>query len=123
MTCHHKPGDPACSSTQSDYGYSSSSYNTTPDASNFTIMDAERVGTCLILKVKYPNCSSCAYEGTKVMVFAKVGEFEALKWKKIDPHFRGPSHTANEAPSPIARFPGTSEGWNDAKAYARGKTQ
>jgi hypothetical protein len=74
-----------------------------------------------VLKVKYPNCSSCAFEGTKVMVFAGATIKQAIKWRKIDPHFRDPSalRAADEAPSPAARFPGNNVGWQDALAWAR----
>ncbi len=83
----------------------------------------EVVGPHLVVKVLYPNCELCAYEGRKVLVFLNTSTLDALKWKKIDPHFRPPnpgkSHT--EAPSPAARFPDTNEGWVDALTYARGK--
>ena len=55
------------------------------------------------------------------MVFLDVTELQALKWKKIDPHFRGPKPLATEAPSPAARFPGSAAGWSDAINYARSK--
>lgn len=81
-----------------------------------------RVGRHLVMKVKYPNCSSCAFEGTKILVFLNISELEALKWRKIDPHFRDPRRkSTTEAPSPAARFPGTPEGWADAVAYANSK--
>ncbi len=118
MTCRHSAGDPSCTTR---YG---SSYSTpeTPDAKNYEIIQAERAGSCLVMKVKYPNCRSCAYEGCKIMVFAGTTEGDALLWKKIDPHFRAPGNKArNEAPSPVARFPGNQAGWQDAIAYARTK--
>lgn len=97
--------------------------STTPDAEKFEIEEVERVGEHLVLKVRYPNCRKCAYEGNKVMVFLGVSEGQALKWKKIDPHFRDPSRpvSAREAPAPAARFPASKEGWADALVYARGK--
>jgi len=122
MVCRHSPGDPSCSSHPSNrYRYESTPV--TPDAKNYSIEDVARVGRNLVMKVKYPNCSSCAYEGTKVLVFLKVTELEALKWKEIDPHFRDPKRTmAARAPSPAARFPASNEGWNDAVEYAKTKT-
>lgn len=76
-----------------------------------------------MMKVKYPNCRNCAYEGCKVMVFLNVTEAQVLRWKKIDPHFRDPKKamSTSESPSPAARFPGSAEGWADAQSYARGK--
>lgn len=92
----------------------------TPDSEKFEVTDVEVVGTSLVMKVKYPNCSSCSYEGNKIMVFRSTTPIDALKWKKIDPHFRDPKKLSNprEAPSPAARFPATTEGWKDAISYA-----
>jgi hypothetical protein len=59
-----------------------------------------------------------------VMVFLNVSALSALKWKKIDPHFRantGVNVVASNAPSPSARFPGSKEGWEDAVVYANRK--
>ncbi len=122
MTCRHQAGDPNCSS-HPDYV---APYTPppapppTPDKRLYSIVDATRVGKHLVMKVLYPNCRSCSYEGNKVMVFLNVGELDALKWKEIDPHFRPTkqhSYTPG-APSPAARFPATPEGWKDALEYA-----
>lgn len=82
------------------------------------------VGPHLVMKVLYSNCALCAYEGQKVLVFLNTSTLDALKWRKIDPHFRpqstGRPHT--EAPSPAARFPSTKDGWVDALTYAREKS-
>lgn len=121
MTCRHRAGDPDCSS--------SAAYERrkiaerTPDASNYLVVDSSRVEEHLVLKIKYPNCSKCEYEGQKIMVFLNVKEGDALKWRKIDPHFRNPTlkPLESEAPSPDARFPGSASGWADAINYARRK--
>lgn len=120
MTCRHMPGDPNCSSSPSYYRTYSETNLITPDSEKFEIIDVEVVGFNLVMKVKYPNCSACSYEGNKVMVFRNTTPIDALKWKKIDPHFRDPKKPANprEAPSPAARFPATAEGWKDAVSYA-----
>ena len=96
---------------------------TTPDAEKYSIEEIERVGPHLVLKVKYPNCRACSFEGNKVIVYLNVGELQAMKWKKIDPHFKDPKGktAATEAPSPAARFPASAEGWADAISYARSK--
>ena len=55
------------------------------------------------------------------MVFLNVTESQAMKWRRIDPHFR-PTKAAlkpTEAPGPAARFPATLEGWEDAIQYAQ----
>lgn len=137
MTCRHGPNDPSCSSHKDYVDYStpdpkpsysySSSYSsapTTPDAENYNVQDVEQVGNHLVLKVQYPNCSRCSYEGNKVMVFLNTSTKDALKWRKIDPHFRDPKKIGKftEAPSPAARFPASDEGWKDALNYARSKT-
>lgn len=96
----------------------------TPDAEKYKVKEAEQVGKHLVLKVLYPNCSSCAYEGNKVLVFLNTTALQAMRWEKIDPHFRAPmvGGKGTEAPSPAARFPANAEGWQDALNYARSKT-
>jgi hypothetical protein len=117
MTCRHEDGDPRCTTR------SRTKAPITPDAENYEIEQVERVGNNLVMKVKYPNCANCSFEGKKVMVFLNVTEEQALKWKKIDPHFRdsqGLPPSLKEAPSPAARFPASTDGWCDALSYARG---
>lgn len=147
MTCRHSPGDPNCSSSpagaarnaaraaegareESDRKHKKriaeleAQLPRTPDAENFEIQEAEEVGPHLVLKVAYPNCKQCSYEGVKVMVYMNTGVKAVLKWRRIDPHFREPSLYQNDpnrqryAPGPDARFPGSPEGWDDAMAYA-----
>jgi hypothetical protein len=95
----------------------------TPDKEQFDIVEIERIGDHVVMKVLYPNCAKCSYEGNKVMVFLNAPEKEVVKWKIIDPHFRDPTkaRTSREAPGPDARFPASKEGWSDALAYAHGK--
>lgn len=92
----------------------------TPDPSNYTVEDAAQVGKNLVLKIKYPNCSACSYEGQKILVYLDTSTLQALKWRKIDPHFKDPSIkiTSDQAPSPAARFPASAIGWQDALDYA-----
>jgi len=114
MTCRHGPDDTRCSSYKAP--------PPTPDASNFEVLNYEQVGEHVVLKVQYPNCDKCAYEGTKVMVYLDVTTLEILKWRTIDPHFRAAKpFSSREAPSPSARFPASEEGWVDAIAYAESK--
>ena len=144
MTCRHQAGDPNCSSHK-DYRDSSAYADeqraserlsvelakkrkeeldaSTPDPDRYTIEDVARIGPHLVMKVKYPSCTKCSFEGSKVMVFLRVPELEAIRWRRIDPHFRDPKgmRRANEAPSPAARFPATAEGWADAIRYAESK--
>lgn len=142
MTCRHSADDPNCSSNRSiresrqrekeeeasrkrDIEKERAElYARTPDVDKYEIEDVSRVGRNLVLKVRYPNCSKCAYEGSKVMVFLNVSEAEALKWRRIDPHFRDPkaARQKNEAPAPAARFPASPEGWSDALVFAQGKS-
>lgn len=98
-------------------------YARTPDMDKYEIEDFARVGRHVVLKVRYPNCSKCSYEGNKVMVFLNVSEAEMLRWRRIDPHFRDPKLECpkTSAPSPAARFPASAEGWGDALSYAQGK--
>ena len=141
MTCRHGPGDPNCSSNPNGYAAMENArrekerqveelkkiqddiYARTPDREKFEIVDMQRVGPHVVLKVLYPNCAKCAYEGNKVMVFLNVTEGDIVRWRIIDPHFRNPSQARSpkEAPPPAARFPASKDGWADAVAYARGK--
>lgn len=117
MTCRHMPGDPSCSSSRS---YQEPAK---PDSENYHVEDVQTVGTHLVMKVRYPNCSRCSYEGVKVMVWLDVSLIDAIRWRKIDPHFRDPkkSRLPTEAPGPSARFPASPEGWRDAILYANAK--
>lgn len=130
MTCRHSPGDPNCSSSsqgqiraaQDNARYWENKIKEiTPDADKFEIIEVEEVGPILILKVKYPSCVKCAYEGTKLLVYKGVALKEVVKWRRIDPHFSDPKQTRkpNEAPSPAARFPASPEGWKHALDFAR----
>lgn len=125
MTCRHAKGDPSCSSTPG-YRYDREEPKT-PDAEKYYVVDVLRCGEHLVMKVKYPNCASCAYEGNKVLVFLNVTETQALRWRRIDPHFRKASIKGivdvSSAPSPAARFPASDEGWIDAVEYAKRKSK
>jgi hypothetical protein len=115
MTCRHSYGDPNCSSYKAP--------PPTPDASKFEVLDYQQKGSHVVLKVKYPNCDKCSYEGTKVLVFLNVSALDVMKWRTIDPHFRSSKpYSQTEAPSPVARFPASEEGWEDALQYAESKT-
>lgn len=94
-----------------------------PDNSRFQVEEVEEVGNFLVMKVLFPNCTKCAYEGNKVMVFEGVKIKDAFKWRRLDPHFRQGAlpPPINEAPPPIARFPASAQGWIDAMNYACSK--
>lgn len=119
MTCRHGPNDPDCSSYRPAPA--------TPNSSSYVVEEIEEVGAHLVMKVRYPNCASCSYEGNKVMVFLDVCALDAVRWKAIDPHFRdrrdGRAPKSPSAPSPAARFPGDDEGWRDAIEYAQRKDE
>jgi hypothetical protein len=93
---------------------------TGPDNSQYHVLQAEEVGEHLVMRVQYPSCPKCAYEGIKTLVFLHVTAVQALQWKVIDPHFRPEPSAPHEAPSPAARFPGSDEGWNEALRYTQG---
>jgi len=117
MTCRHAPGDRSCTN---QFPPPPEPPPPTPDASQYEILDAAQVDRHLVLKVKYPNCARCAYEGVKVLVFYGMTPLDALIWKRINPHFRDPQikPMRGEAPSPFARFPGSDNGWEEALWYA-----
>lgn len=130
MTCRHGPHDPACGSyargLKDAHEFIAERERiegkvATPDAERFEVVEVEPVGSHLVMKIKYPSCAACAYEGEKVMVFLNTTLVQAIRWRKIDPHFReGLAFSVTEAPSPAARFPGSHDGWVDATAWARG---
>lgn len=127
MTCRHKPGDRSCE-TQFPRPREilvPAPEPTTPDKFKYSIVDSERIGAHLVLKVLYPNCKKCSYEGNKVLVYLNVAEKDVLRWKEIDPHFAAPpsigSRRTDQAPSPAARFPASPEGWKDAIEYCKSK--
>lgn len=137
MTCRHKAGDPACSSTIPGSPaarafleplVARAGFAITPEPDHYQIEEVERIGPHLAMKVRYPNCRACAFEGVKVLVYLTVSEVQVLRWRRIDPHFRPPPKSGStqmvaEAPSPAARFPASPEGWADALAYARSKVR
>lgn len=90
-----------------------------PNPTRYEILDLARGVRGLALRVHYPGCTT--FEGMKILVFGPVEEKDLLRWKKIDPHFRDPTQALlkDEAPSPIARFPATDQGWRDALQYIR----
>ena len=135
MTCRHSPGDPNCSSNQPQYYEDTNKVDRlekkikeleaalagqNPDNTRFEIEEIVEVGGNLVAKIKYPNCAKCSYEGNKIMVFAKCSLKDAIKWRVIDPHFKSTPKVADPkvAPSPIARFPASGKGWDDALKYA-----
>ena len=126
MICRHTKGDVSCSSHphyQEPYtqGFSSARAAESPDKNKYEIEEVEEVGPHLVMKVKYPNCSKCSYEGLKIMVFLNTAIKAVFKWRELDPHFRDEYPSDNKAPSPSARFPASQAGWEDALAYAKSK--
>jgi len=137
MICRHRSGDPACGSTAGGYQAADNARNElgnrlaevnklkqqiaamTPDSSKFEIEDTKQVGKHMVMKVSFPNCKACAYEGNKVLVYLNVDINSVLKWRFLDPHFRAvkPANV-KEAPSPDARFPASNDGWKNAVRFA-----
>ena len=95
-----------------------------PDNSRFRILKAQPVDNNLVLKVEYPNCKACSYEGIKVIVFQDVSPSDALLWETLDPHFReldlSGGSNPHAAPPPFARFPASDPGWAAAIRCAEG---
>lgn len=149
MTCRHRAGDPACGSTgggwkaaenarEAERGIRESEQKKTqatkakiaelegriaamtPDPSVFDLEDIRVIGTAIVAKVRFPNCSSCSYEGNKVLVYG-VSALDVAKWRKLDPHWEQPKgpRDSKVAPPPAARFPASKEGWERAIQFAR----
>lgn len=123
MTCRHMPGDPNCSTRNPERMREAALADyarwVKVDNNDYTIEDVEVMsGSYLILRVKYPHCQNCAFDSNKILVF-KATPLEAMKWKEIDPHFRDKPSGPRAAPSPIARFPASADGWKHAKAFVQ----
>lgn len=92
----------------------------TPDATKWEFVDFHESGSYFIAKVKFLTCEHAGYGGHKILVF-KATTKEAILWRRMDPHFvekqKAPLGAKNIAPVPLARFPASDEGWEDAKAF------
>lgn len=80
-----------------------------PQPDNYTILRHVRVGSYLVVEIKYLDCTN--YEGKKILVFKGITINDLYKQRLIDPHFSD----NKEYYSPVARFEPTEEGWNLAK--------
>lgn len=126
MTCRHSKDDLSCSKNETRrerlYALEAQAQNS-PDATRFEI-DAHlaQLGNSALTTMWGPTAST-AYEGKKVLVYLGVGLKDVIKWRRLDPHFRAEvkQRATNEAPSPAARFPASTEGWADALAWAASK--
>lgn len=117
MACKHEKGDPNCSLSLEGRQLA----ERTPNPDEYEVIDAVEVAGHFVLKVKYPSCIKCSFDALKVLVILGVSTVDALKWRRIDPHFSDRPRPPNEAPSPIARFPANDQGWANAKAFAARK--
>jgi|CXWL01.1.fsa_nt_gi hypothetical protein len=83
-----------------------------PNPAKYKIIDETVVGTCVVVRVNYPDCTN--YEGKKILVFDDVNQWKKLKKKKrLDPHF------VEDQYSPMARFEPTERGMVLAVKTAR----
>ncbi len=57
MTCRHAPG------YHDNDRYEPPSAPATPSPTNYEIVEVIRVGAHLVIKILYPNCRACSYEG------------------------------------------------------------
>lgn len=149
MTCRHKRGDPACSSSpegarriaEENVRYAAQAaqkkqqelLDRTPDPNVYEVVKVIAVGSWLVLMAQYTSCKKCSFDAKKIMVFENTTMQDVIYWRRIDPHFAKPrsfpphSATANsdkkQAPPPRARFPGDDQGWEDALYYAKRKSR
>lgn len=102
-------------------GFSKDSYDRTtgcappgnPNPDNYEILEHEKIGDCLIVKVRYPDCRN--YEGVKILVYLGVALKQLKAQKRIDPHFGDNEKYI----SPVARFVPTEAGMALARNFAR----
>lgn len=84
-----------------------------PDPNNYQIVQLQRVGAYVVVKVHYPDCTN--YEGNKIMIFENVTVRTLRETKILDPHF---CDSGNHI-SPIARFAPTKQGWKHAVNFCK----
>jgi hypothetical protein len=83
-----------------------------PNPTRFRILKVASFRRHVACRVHYPDCTT--YGGEKILV-DRLTDAWLFCQKELDPHF-----LENEF-SPIARFPATDEGWEDALVYAQQK--
>ncbi len=86
-----------------------------PNPHKFDIKAVRSIDSMLVCWINYPD--SKTFYGNKVLVFDGMTEQELRQRKEIDPHF-----LLRYRCSPIARFPGDQQGWDDAIAFATMKS-
>lgn len=136
MTCHHKHGDPTCSSSSEgiarEYARREKDLAArTPNPDKYEIVEVKQVGAFLVAMVQYTSCKNCSFDAKKVMVFPDTTIEDVIYWKHVDPHFREsskvhpnlPKSARVHAPAPRARFPADEEGWADAIDWANKKKE
>lgn len=109
---------PSVSSRKRISGRSSSSGYTpqpapNPNPRNYKITYVEKIGSYLIVKLKYPDCTN--YEGNKILLYKDVTIEKLINQGEIDPHFFEDAKVA----SPVARFVPTKEGLTMAQKLSR----
>ena len=86
-----------------------------PDPSQFMILRSQIFEQPeiihIILEVQYRGCTN--YEGRKILVYDRVDPSVLLRVRVLDPHF-----SDTDCLSPIASFPPTERGWQDACDFA-----
>ena len=85
-----------------------------PNPVNFFCTKTKVVGKLVVAMVTYPDCPS--FKGNKVLVY-ETSKATFKQRKKLDPHF------LENGFSPIARFPGTKEGFDDGVLFAVSKVK
>lgn len=82
-----------------------------PNPRNYSIQKVKTVKGCLIIKIKYHDCTN--YEGVKILVYKGCTIEQLEEQQYIDPHFcENPKYH-----SPIARFEPTEHGWMYAETF------
>lgn len=85
-----------------------------PDPKNFKILKTFELGGFTVAEVQYPGCTT--FGGRKVLVYTE-DSMELQSVTSLDPHF------LESGLSPIARFPGDAQGWQDAIDFTRLKAR
>jgi len=92
-----------------------------PNPFRFEVIKTAVVGNYFVALVNYPDCTT--FGGNKTIIYENLGRSRVPSRMRngtldhLDPHFLGNQH------DPVARFPGSEEGWGNAVLFAKVATK
>jgi hypothetical protein len=109
---------PTPSTTKAKYPYQPGN----PNPYDYEIIRQRQIGSFLILKIRYPDCTN--YKGHKILVYEDITFEELLENQNgIDPHFmeklKNSKYPKGRYICPVARFEPTEHGWFLAISFCK----